>query len=44
MSTTGQSALNGRFVSAPSVPNPVVEGDFPVRLLRKSMNSSGSSW
>jgi hypothetical protein len=43
-STTGGSALNGPFVSAPSLPNPVVEGDFPVRLQMKSMNSSGSSW
>jgi len=27
-STTGQSALNGPLVSAPSLPNPVVEGDI----------------
>ena len=27
-STTGQSALNGALVSAPSLPKPVVEGDL----------------
>ena len=43
-STTGGSALNGPLVSAPSLPNPVVAGDFPVMLQMKSMNSSGSSW
>ena len=37
------SALNGPLVSAPSLPKPVVEGDLPVRLQMKSMNSSGSS-
>ncbi len=40
-STTGQSALNGPLVSAPSLPNPVVDGDLPVRLEMNSMNSSG---
>ena len=44
MSTTGQTALNGPFVSAPSLPKPVVDGDLPVKLARKSMKSSGSSW
>ena len=42
-SITGGSALNGPFVSAPSLPNPVVAGDLPVRLQIMSMNSSGSS-
>mmetsp|Transcript_45472 Transcript_45472/g.141279 ORF Transcript_45472/g.141279 Transcript_45472/m.141279 type:complete len:311 (-) Transcript_45472:1792-2724(-) len=37
-------ALKGPLVSAPSEPAPVVEGDFPVRLLTNSMKSSGSSW
>ncbi len=37
-------ALNGPLVRAPSLPAPVVEGDLPVRLQMKSMNSSGSSW
>jgi hypothetical protein len=43
MSTTGQTALKGALVSAPSLPKPVVDGDLPVRLLKKSMNNSGSS-
>jgi len=29
---------------SPSLPKPVVEGDLPVRLQMKSMNSSGRSW
>jgi hypothetical protein len=43
-STTGHNALNGPFVNAPSLPNPVVDGDLPVRLQMKSMNNSGDSW
>jgi hypothetical protein len=42
-SMTGGMALKGPFVSAPSDPNPVVEGDLPVRLQIKSMKSSGNS-
>ena len=41
MSTTGERALNGPFVSAPSLPKPVVDGDFPVRLQMKSTVSNG---
>ena len=43
-STTGQQRVERPFVSAPSLPKPVVDGDLPVRLQMKSMNSSGSSW
>ena len=43
-SITGQSALKGAFVSAPSEPAPVVDGDFPVSEQTKSIKSSGSSW
>ena len=39
----GGRALKGPFVSAPSEPAPVVEGDLPVMLQMNSMNSSGSS-
>ena len=42
-SCIGKTALKGAFVSAPSDPAPVVEGDFPVTETIKSMKSSGSS-
>ena len=42
-SVVGTSILKGPFVSAPSEPAPVVEGDFPVRLQMKSINNSGIS-
>ena len=41
-SSIGGSALNGPFVSAPSDPAPVVDGDLPVMDEMNSMNSSGS--
>jgi hypothetical protein len=43
-SVVGTRALKGPFVSAPSLPAPVVEGLLPVREQTKSMKSSGRSW
>jgi len=42
-SVVARNALKGPLVSAPSLPAPVVEGDLPVTLQMKSMNSSGNS-